>query len=135
MIPIIRCTVLEGQSAHPRRRVLAKDGTGDPVPGEEGKLILSADVSQVSYTVYELEGPTPKEPVAGPADLSVGQVIFNTLQTDWNVDPIGYNFQCTVPAAVFTDRTGGTLRLVVLITLTSGNGFQLPWDLQVENLV
>jgi len=69
------------------------------VVGQGGADIVQADLSAVRYTVYLLDDQDPdsRTAVANHTNvtLSVGQVIFDSLQLDplWTVDEIGYNFR------------------------------------------
>ena len=132
---IIDAIIFEGQAAKLRRRVLADDGTGLAVGGEEGLLVKRADVSTISYTVYDLDATDPTTAIAGPTTLVVSSTIYDTLQTDWELDDIGYNFEFTLPATVSATRGTHKIRVLPLVTLTGGAVFYLPFELYVTDLI
>jgi hypothetical protein len=68
------------------------------IVGRNDAAIVSAEITQVLYTVYLLDDDDPdsRQAVAGHEGvaLDVATVVFDQLQTDalWNVDAVGYNF-------------------------------------------
>lgn len=89
-------------------RVTSRDATGDPTgsPGE-GSFLKQADLTSISYAVYDLDSATPTTAVVG-SSLTVSAVIVDTpVLTDvlWTLDPYGYNFLHDIAAAAFP--TGG----------------------------
>lgn len=69
------------------------------VENSVGEAIVQASLAAVRYSVFQLDRDDPNEMtvVAGHDDaaLVVGEVVFDTLQTDesWTVDATGYNFR------------------------------------------
>jgi len=69
------------------------------VVGDDGTAVSPGDISSARYSVYLLDDQDPdaRTPVAAHQDVAigVGQVLFDTLQTDdlWTVDQVGYNFR------------------------------------------
>jgi hypothetical protein len=65
----------------------------------EGVVIQTSGVSEIEYSVYELDPCRPDvlSVVAGHdgVALDAGDVMFDTLQTGglWTVDEVGYNFR------------------------------------------
>lgn len=84
-------------------RVTARDGTGMQMSSGR-KLLKQADfggVGGISMSVFDLSSDTPLTAISGPTALAVSSVVFDTLQTDWDVDGVGYNFMTTVASTVF----------------------------------
>jgi hypothetical protein len=127
---ILTGTVFEDQPVYLRRRVMAKDGTGSAVAGEEGKALRQADINSIALAVYNLSGGTPGTPVH-EAVLDKTLVVFDTLQTGWTVDSAGYNFAHTLPTSVLTGLGAKRVRVKVTFTLTGGTPVQIVWDLTV----
>ena len=69
------------------------------VVGEDAALLLIANVTSISYKVYD----TTDGSESATGSLTVSSVIFDTLQTDarWTVDTTGYNFKFLMPASAF----------------------------------
>lgn len=69
------------------------------VVGADGEAVTQSDLSAIRYSVLELDAglPDSTSAVAGHDNvpLSVGSVVFDTLQTDslWSIDATGYNFR------------------------------------------
>jgi hypothetical protein len=63
----------------------------------DGTALVQADVSSITYTVYQLPVGESPAAVEGHTDapLVIEDVIFDTLQTDgyWTADATGYNFR------------------------------------------
>lgn len=129
---IIRGRAFEDQAALLQRRVTARDGTGTAVPGEDGFLVLQGDIASIAWTAYALGDLTQTTPLA-TGTFVVTAVIFNTLQP-WTVDNIGYNFSGLIPATVFANMGNEDVRIVVGVTTSGGNFFQLPFDLEVVDI-
>lgn len=113
----IKGTFNEDGSATCLGRLTARDATGVQQPSGR-KLLKQADTSTVSVAVFDLQSSTP-DTVTYSASLTVSAVIFDTLQTDWDVDSVGYNFKHTIPTTAFP--TGGHVhRAEYKITTTGG---------------
>lgn len=89
-------------TAHDIPGAVFKDGAATllaRVVNADGAPVVAADLTSVEYTVAEVDERRPGEltPVAGHQGrpLSVGQVVFDALQTDpvWTTDATGYNFR------------------------------------------
>ena len=132
---VIRQKAVENQPVVLRRRVLARAGTGATVTGEEGKLILQANISTISRSCYDVQSTTAGTAIEGPTTITAASAIFDALQTDWVKDSVGYNFQNVVPASVSTDRGNKLVRVVYTLTLTGGDVIVLLWDLDVFNAI
>ena len=69
------------------------------VVGTDGSPLVASDASALQYSVLELDECRPDQQTAidGHDDvtLSIGESIFDTLQTDslWTLDATGYNFR------------------------------------------
>lgn len=84
-----------------------------------GSLIQQADVSSIAYRVIDADDSTAS---ASTGSLTVGSVIFNTLQTNaldsrWpaNAPSAGYNFGGVIPGSAFADSEK---RYFVIVTAT-----------------
>jgi hypothetical protein len=126
-------TAYEDQPIALRNRVLSLDGSGGTVAGEDGNLVLQADVATLKYSAYPIGDTTQATPLASNVSLTVSACVFNTLQT-WTTDSIGFNFQATIPASVFSDMGNRVVRVIFTFTLTSGNVFQVVWDLTCNDV-
>lgn len=106
-------------------RLATKDGTGAVVT-DEGKAIKQADVSAISYSVFDMDSTTPATAVAS-GSLTVSAVIFDVLTDDntWTADSVGKNFQHVVSGSGFA-TAGHTYRIVYSITLV-GNAQVQKW--------
>lgn len=133
---IIQTTWKEGEPAQVKRRATAPDGTGSAVDGQEGLLILRADISSIAWASYDLDHATDPSTVIGSGSLSpVATYWFDTLQT-WTYDSTGCNLKALIPATAFPTTTAGHIvRLNVTVTLTSGNAYKLIWEGPVLNSV
>lgn len=102
----------EDGSATTLGRLTARNATGAAtgVSGE-GKFVKQADLSEVTYQVYEKQTDGSYTAVAGEgATLTITDVIIDTPDTSgeiWSIDSIGYNFRHDLPATSFT--TGGKI--------------------------
>lgn len=70
-----------------------------------GTIIAQAAVSAITYTVTESVGPQQGKVTANVVSLTpVSTYILAALSlTGWREDQTGFNFQATLPAAVFPD--------------------------------
>ena len=100
--------------------------------GQSGSAIVQADVSSIAYSVYD-KSDTSTATTTGT--LTVGDVIYNTLQTDsrWGKDATGYNFGWNVPASIFA-AGNKTYRIEVKITPSSGEAIHIVRDFPVVAL-
>lgn len=102
------------------------------VQGANAANVTQADITGVTYSVFDLSSDTPTTALAGHsgATLTVATVIFNTLQTDarWTIDSTGYNFAHAIAASAFP--TGNhRFRVEYLFDPASGENFIVPFDL------
>ena len=69
-----------------------------------GENITQSAISSISVVVKRVNDGSPVA-TYGPATVTVGTAVFDTLQTDgrWEEDDEGYNFICTIPAAAFPE--------------------------------
>lgn len=101
----------------------------------DGSNITQAGISSITMLAKRLAQGTPVETLASTG-LTVGQVVFDTLQTDdrWTRDSSGYNFAATVPkeafpavdeyyvAFAFTPTSGSPFVVMVRVTIISNIG-------------
>lgn len=82
--------------------VVFKNGTATlmaRVVGADAAVINQADISSVSYSIYQLDESNPDALTAisghDAQALTVNDVLFNSLQLDalWTTDTVGYNFR------------------------------------------
>ena len=73
------------------------------ITGADGTAIAQADVSTITYAVYDTHSTT-KNTATTSGSVVVADDVFDTLQTDsrWSVDSTGYNFRHDIAATVFT---------------------------------
>lgn len=109
-----------------QNRVVAPDATGTTV-SEEGNAVAAADVSSITYTVYDYDSATPSTPVVSATSLTPATV-FITLVDDnaWNKDSTGCNFRHTFGSSVFTSEKH-TYGIVYTLTLTGGKKRVWQW--------
>lgn len=89
------------------------------VKGIDGNYILQADLSSITYAVFNM---TTGSAVAVINDtVTISTAVFDTLQTDgiWTWDTTGYNFLHVMPATAFP--TGGNV-YAVEYTFTPASG-------------
>lgn len=113
------------------------------ITGNEGDPILPADISSITYTIYELnpEDETTRNAIAGHSAVALSPVsayVFDELQLDdlWRIkeggeyrDERGYNFRHqpgNSPNPAFPNR-GKVYELVYEFTPASGQKFHAPW--------
>lgn len=98
-----------------------------------GENMVQADVYTVEYAVYNDD---TREEVLALTDLTVADVVFDTLQTDdrWTTDTDGYNFRHDVSHSLLTDPDV-TYRIEYKITLDGGSEFYLsPIRVRLEEM-
>jgi hypothetical protein len=101
------------------------------VLGETDVAIVQADLSAISYTVYD-----GTEQVQGETALVVADTIYDTLQT-WTVDTTGYNFRAVLPSTTFTDGGGKRYKIAVKLTFSDdavGFFWAKPWVHEIESV-
>ncbi len=86
----------------------------------DGDLLLPADVSAITYKVFELED---RGQVVTQGTLTPATVILDPAQTDdvWPWED-AYNFRWAVPAAAFP-HGGRVYRVEIYFTLAAGDAF------------
>jgi hypothetical protein len=98
------------------------------VVGFDGEPLKQADVSTITYTIYELDDadPTARTAVDGhtAVPLTIAEVIFDSLQTDaaWTVDATGYNFRHLIDIGVKAAFTVAQQRYLVEYTIEPASG-------------
>lgn len=99
-------TVNEDGTAVLLARICAASGSTSPIVGE-GYPIVQADVSTITYSVFDLDGDNAA--VLSAQSLTISAVVYNTLQDTagyvWTADTLGYNYKHTLPITAFP--TGG----------------------------
>jgi hypothetical protein len=103
-------------------RITARDGTGTSITGE-GKALVQADLSSATYAIFDRSSTTPETPIA-TGTLTIGSVVFNTLQTStddpvWDVDTTGFNLRADFAASLFP--SGGVLYRIEIKLTTTGS--------------
>lgn len=85
-----------------------------------GTLWTQASVSAITYKVFNSSNAEVSN-----GSLTVGAVVFDTLQTDgrWDIDSVGYNFRHDNDHQVLTDA--GRYRIEYEVTMSAGNKFLL----------
>ncbi len=118
-------------TAHDVQGVVYKNGSAvllARIVGLSGVPITQSQVASIAYSVFVLDDSEidAQTPVSGHDDVSlvVGDVIFNTLQTDAlrDVDATGYNFRHILDAAAASafPNAGLAYQARYEITPTSG---------------
>jgi hypothetical protein len=101
-------------------RLTASNGTGAATGVDgEGKFIKQADVSTITYEIFDLEAPTT---VAFSGTLLAANVILDTVVTSneiWTKDSTGYNFKHDLAASNFPNG-GVTVLVEYTVTLSGG---------------
>lgn len=69
---------------------------------EDDNPITQADIDSITAYIYDLSDTS--SPASQPS-IAVDDVIFDTLQTDWGEDEIGYNFKAAVDGFTSADTT------------------------------
>ncbi len=115
-------------------RVTARDGTGTSVTGE-GKCLKQADLSTITFAVYDLSDSTHTAVATG--SLPITDVIFDTLKTvsddpAWRGDSTGFNFRYDAPATWFPNGNR-QYQVEVKFTTTGGVAAWGKWRPRVED--
>jgi len=98
------------------------------VVGEDAQPVAQADITAAEYSIYLLDDQDAdsRTTVAGHdgVSLAVGQLIFDTLQTDdlWAVDQEGYNFRHVLDVSANPAFAIAGRRYLVEHRLTPSNG-------------
>lgn len=96
----------------------------------DGTLIVTADLSRIERTIYDLGNP---DAPSDQRDLTISEVFYDTLQMDdrWTVDDIGYNFADTVPPELLVGQFN---RIIYTFHMLDGSSLTIkPWQVQVIN--
>lgn len=117
----------EDSTATVLARITARNGSGAATGRNgEGKFLQQANVSSISYALYNLSSSTPTT-ATETGTLMVSSVVLDTVVTSqelWPLDTIGYNFLTDIPATWIA--TGGDeYQLEYKFTLTGGEVFFL----------
>ncbi|MAT39201.1 MAG: hypothetical protein CL946_06325 [Ectothiorhodospiraceae bacterium] len=102
------------------------------VSDQDGDYIQQADISTITYTVYDIDDTT--EAIVDETSLTVADVIFDALQvsdTRWNNsgDSTGYNFAAVLPGSAIPDDDV-TYQIEVEFTPSSGEAFVRLWQVE-----
>ena len=98
----------------------------------DGSNWTQSGVSAINWKAWDI---ADRHNVHASGSLTVGNVVFNSLQTDgrWTQDATGYNFRHDIGSSVFTDP--GRYRIEYTATLTGGTQLILgPFVLNVEDM-
>lgn len=84
-----------------------------------GNLLVAADISQITYEVFDVEGTDPNTPIQS-GNLTVA-VALHELKRDarWGEDQEGYNFDHTISATTFP--TAGKTYTLRYLFYTAGD--------------
>lgn len=103
----------------------------------DGSNAQQADITSITYSVFDVTGKTPDTAISGHsgASLTVADVIFDALQTDsrWTKDTTGYNFRQNIAATAFP--TGNHVYEVEYkFTPATGEVFWVKYSLPAVNI-
>lgn len=87
------------------------------IENEPGEVLNQASTDSISLSVFDVDN----ELVDGPTDVTVADVIFDTLQVPWDVDRIGYSFRYE-PDRLLLEEVG-TYYFEFKFTPASGDAF------------
>lgn len=113
----------EDGSATVLGRLTARNGSGSAtgVKGE-GNWVQQADVSTITYSVFDLDSSDPDNALVDGSSVTVGDAVLDSPVTTtvlWTRDTTGYNFVHDLPSTTFP--TGGHRYLVEYkVTLSGG---------------
>lgn len=105
------------------------------VVGNDAADLQQADVTGISYKIFDLDSATPGTATA-TGTCVVATVIKDTLQTDdrWTVDSTGYNFIEATAASLWP--TGDhRYRIEYIFDPVSGEDFPVVFELSVRAIV
>lgn len=104
------------------------------IVGVNSTNITQAELSSVSYSVYDTASPSTGLVVGSV--LTTSAVVFDTLQTPaaWNTDVTGYNFRYDVAS---TELPAGSkkYRIEFKFTPASGQPFHTAWEISTIDLL
>jgi hypothetical protein len=108
------------------------------IVGVDAAAIVQADVSSISYSVYERDeedAPGSGSAVRENAALTVSSVVFNALQTDarWTVDSTGYNFRYAAPVTDFPNPSK-VYDVEIKFTPASGDVYHVVFEVETKAL-
>ncbi len=120
---ITRYKVLEGTTG----QNIAK------MTGNDGALILQADVTSIERKTFDLDSTTPDTAVETSAPV-VASVIFDTLQNDsrWTEDALGYNFLDIVASTILIEG-GHRYKVEYYFTMAAGGPIAKFYEITVVN--
>lgn len=103
------------------------------VTGPTGAALDQADISSISYSVFERDTGTV---VLSSTSLTVSSVIFDTLQTPaiWTRDDTGYNFRHDAPATTMP-HGGRWYKFEYKFNLASGGAVYAVFEVYVKKLL
>ena len=118
-------------------RVTARDATGawTGIAGE-GNWLKQADLSTITYAVFNLDGVTPTTATTS-GSVTISTSIYDTPVTDqkiWDLDEIGYNFLFDVAATVFA-TANNRYKIECKFTNTAGKVGAGVWEGPAEGLM
>ena len=108
--------------------IMARIEDRPTAPNSRGTALLRANLSAITYWVYDVTTEGSEAVVSGHngVSLTISDVIFDTLQ-GWHVDGVGHNFRKTLAATAFP--TGGNkYRVEVKWTHTDGRIGFTRWE-------
>jgi hypothetical protein len=101
------------------------------VLGAAGAPVTQASLTSIAYAVQDVTTGVQ----IGTGALTIGTVIFDTLQTDavWVKDAVGYNFKATLASTLFAN--GGDLyQIDVKFVPVSGQQFKQSWRVYLQKV-
>ena len=101
--PAFQANWMEDGSAEVRARICTSTDNGTTGIAGEGYPALQANLSTITYAVYDMADPTT---ATASGSVTIASAIYDTLQTNpvWT-DATGYNFLHTIGPTAFP--TGG----------------------------
>ncbi len=101
------------------------------IQGSDAANITQAAITTIAYDVYDLGSSTPTVALgASVAELTVADVVFDTLQTGsrWDADSTGYNFKHVVAATTLANG-GNKYGVKYTFTPASGEPFLVEFEI------
>lgn len=92
--------------------------------GAAGAPVTQLSLASIAYAVQDVTTGVQ----IGTGTLTIGTVIFDTLQTDavWTKDAVGYNFKATLASTLFANG-GDTYQIDVKFVPVTGQQFKQSW--------